>query len=50
MWHLPATVVTRLKASGRMKSTEVWDPCPVRWLVRDNGPKLQLISHSLPLA
>ena len=37
------------KAFGRMKSTVGWDHCPVRLLIQDNGPKLQLITHSLPI-
>ena len=33
-----------------MKCTVGWDYCPVRLFVGDNGPKLQLVSHSLPIA
>lgn len=33
-----------------MKNTVGWNYCPVRQIVRDNGPKLQPVSHSLPLA
>jgi len=29
-----------------MRTIVGWDHRPVRWLVRDNGTKLQLVSHS----
>jgi len=33
-----------------MKRTIGWDQRPVLWFVRDNGPKLQMVSHNLLIA
>ena len=32
-----------------MKCTVGWDQSPVRWVVRDKGPKLLQISHRPPI-
>ncbi len=50
VFHNVVTIEWFVEASGGIITTVGWDHGPVRLLVRDDGPKLQLVCYSPQLA